>query len=248
MSAYRKYNCLGFFPGDSFVAGAGLSKLYLLWTLIVTLILNLVQFLYVVTWPIVYAVGFCITDLVLAFIGFLLSAWFTFQADRDLLNFFEFPADEGVRGRGWSARNRAIRGRYDATIDRGFFGIALIASTFACAIILSYAYGSGSSSAGLTWVGGNVTQEPIAYNHPITSPRWGALSAANLQIVNYRSYIHLEEILRGFAIFFGFLIAAHLAGLLSRQHLLKRGLLFTPRSDVESMQSFVGGRPGVSRA
>jgi hypothetical protein len=197
---------------DTLFAGTWLSRIYLGWTLAIG-ILNFCQYNYTTTLNITYNVGFSIVDTIVVVIGLGVMAFFGIRADNDLNN--PKKALEPKK------KILLTRASHDAAFDQTLFVFVLFMSVINMSNTLVFAYGGGG--AGLNWLNGHTTTSPNAFNYPLTSSHWGALSASNIQLVTYRSNIHLLGIVQAFVVF-GIAAAGSLLGFLVRQRLHDQGL------------------------
>lgn len=203
----------GVFFGDTVFAGSGWSKLYLLWTFCVCIV-NFVQFTYTAIFPIVVNVGLTMTDTIMVVLGLGILTFFSVRTERDLYHH---------KGKSLDDKKRILlsRATHNAVADRVLFTGILLTSTLTTGFTWVYAYGGGG--VGLNWVYGS-TASPTAYNYPLTSTRWGALTAQVIELVTYRSYVHLWGLIQAVAVFVLFGVC-NLIAFISRRHLHTEGLV-----------------------
>lgn len=121
----------------------------------------------------------------LGFIFLIVLIWFSIWTSADARSLANVGSEDGVKRRNLY---KAKRSRYNAAVDVAFISFYFFLSIFAVANVMCYWLGTP-----ITFLhGATQTINRDTVNYPLTNATaFPAMTAAVIQQVNYRSYVHL---------------------------------------------------------
>jgi hypothetical protein len=185
-------------PWDSIFPIGIMGAIYVLWTLGASLVIDFLQYFYIVQWQMIVNVCFAFIELGLLVIFLVVSCYFAWCGDADAVRLKVQKLKVG--------RTSVILARRSRVAMNGDLILVLVGLSFVLwevTMVSCFSWGS-SGNAWLTKSaisGATVTSPLYTVNYPLTSAHWGStLNARMIEQAKFRSDIYLFILIKGIVI------------------------------------------------